>query len=214
MIAPRKSLRVRVFLLAILETSFVTGLIAPSGVATSIATGIALEEGSSVLPVVLAALAGGAIGDNVGFWIGRSWRERWVSGSGRFARRVRDIQMRSDPYLSGRPFISVTVARMISFVRTVMPMAAGMSALPYVRYLPYELLGGSLGFAYPSGSETSLNYGGNLEVAPAHDGYPLGRLIVGGGREGGQDRHGEHGHADTSHRSPSCCSRRCGEGRR
>ena len=86
-----------VFLLAILETSFVTGLIAPSGVATSIATGIALEEGSSVLPVVLAALAGGAIGDNVGFWIGRSWRERWVSGSGRFARRVRDIQMPCTP---------------------------------------------------------------------------------------------------------------------
>jgi membrane protein DedA with SNARE-associated domain len=130
-----------VFFLAILETSFITGLIMPSGVATSIATGIALEEGGSVLPVALAALAGGAIGDSVGFWIGRTQRERWLSGDGPFARRVRDVQARSEEHLSGRPFLSVTVARVISFVRTVMPMAAGMSGLSYVRYLPYELLG-------------------------------------------------------------------------
>jgi membrane-associated protein len=130
-----------IFFLAILETSFITGLFVPAGVATSIATGIALEEGGSVLPVALAALAGGAIGDSLGFWIGRGGRDYWSSGGGRFARRVREVQERSDFYLSGRPFLSVTVARLISFVRTVMPMAAGMSGMPYLRYLPYELLG-------------------------------------------------------------------------
>jgi undecaprenyl-diphosphatase len=133
-----------VFLLAILETSFVTGLLVPSGVATSIATGVALEDGSSVLPVAIAALAGGAIGDSLGFWVGRRGREHWLSASGRFARRVREARTRAAPYLSGRPFLSVTIARVVSFVRTVMPMAAGMSDLPYRRFLPYELLGVSV----------------------------------------------------------------------
>lgn len=130
-----------VLLLAILETSFITGLVVPSGVATSLATGLALEQGSSVSAVAVAALVGGAIGDTVGFWIGRRGRERWLGGSGRFARRVRDVQARSSPYLTGRPFLAVTIARLISFVRTVMPMAAGMSGMSYVRFLPYELLG-------------------------------------------------------------------------
>jgi membrane protein DedA with SNARE-associated domain len=35
----------------------------------------------------------------------------------------------------------VGAARVVAFVRTVMPMAAGASRLPYVRFLPYELTG-------------------------------------------------------------------------
>ncbi len=128
-------------LLAVLETSFVTGLLVPSGVATSIATGIALDEGAPLWPIALAALVGGAIGDSLGFWIGRAGREHWLSGSGRLARRVRAVQQRSEDFFGRNPFVSVTIARVISFVRTVMPMAAGMSDLSYRRYLPYELLG-------------------------------------------------------------------------
>lgn len=133
-----------IFALAVLETSFVTGLLVPSGLATAIATGIALEEGASVVPVALAALAGGAIGDSCGFWVGRAGRRRWVEGPGTFARRVRFVRERSGAYLSGRPFLSVTLARVVSFVRTVMPMAAGMSGFPYLRFLPYDLLGVSV----------------------------------------------------------------------
>lgn len=133
-----------IFALAVLETSFVTGLLVPSGLATAIATGIALEEGASVVPVVLAALVGGAIGDSCGFWVGRAGRRRWAEGPGSFARRVRFVQERSGVYLSGRPFLSVTIARVVSFVRTVMPMAAGMSGFPYLRFLPYDLLGVSV----------------------------------------------------------------------
>jgi membrane-associated protein len=130
-----------VFLLTFVETSFVTGFFVPASVATSIAAGLAVEDGTSVVPVALAALAGGGLGDSVGFWIGRAGRERWASGSGRFAQRVRSAQTRASGYLDGRPFLSVTVARVISFVRTIMPLAAGMSTLSYARFLPYELVG-------------------------------------------------------------------------
>ncbi len=55
--------------------------------------------------------------------------------------------------------------------------------------IPQELLRPDLGYFYPGRSvASSLNYGGNLEVAPPHsaDGvdYPFGRIVVGGGRQG------------------------------
>jgi membrane-associated protein len=39
------------------------------------------------------------------------------------------------------PLFSVSVARLISFVRTLMPIAAGASGLSYRRFVPYEVLG-------------------------------------------------------------------------
>ncbi len=54
--------------------------------------------------------------------------------------------------------------------------------------IPSELLGGDFGFAYTGGAESSLNYGGNLEVAPPHEAggerYRFGRVFVGGGDAG------------------------------
>lgn len=55
--------------------------------------------------------------------------------------------------------------------------------------VPQELLRPDLGYVYPGrSSETSLNYGGNLEVAPPHTAqgldFPLGRIVVGGGSQG------------------------------
>jgi protein-arginine deiminase len=51
-------------------------------------------------------------------------------------------------------------------------------------FLPDELLDRDLGYTFPGGRETSLNYGGNIEVAPPHAGYPFGRMVVGGGALG------------------------------
>ena len=59
------------FVLAVLETCFVTGLVVPSGVATSVATVLALEGHLTLVPVLLAAGAGGAVGDSLGFWVAR-----------------------------------------------------------------------------------------------------------------------------------------------
>lgn len=54
--------------------------------------------------------------------------------------------------------------------------------------VPQGLLAPDVGFSYPGGSPTSLNYGGNLEVTPPHSGpagdFPLGRIVAGGGDGG------------------------------
>jgi undecaprenyl-diphosphatase len=129
------------FVLAILETSFVTGLVVPSGLATSAATVFALEGRMELAPIVLAAFAGGGVGDSLGFWIGRFFGEHVLRDGSRWSRVLGARRAVVEQLFARHPAYSVTMARLISFVRTVMPMAAGMSDLSYRRYLPYELAG-------------------------------------------------------------------------
>lgn len=129
------------FVLAILETSFVTGLVVPSGLATSVGTILALEGTLALPPVVVAALAGGAVGDSLGFWIGRAAGTRILVGEGHAARLLAGRHAEMSRFFGRHPIYSVTLARLVSFVRTVMPMAAGMSGIAYPRYLGFEVVG-------------------------------------------------------------------------
>jgi membrane protein DedA with SNARE-associated domain len=129
------------FLMAILETCFVTGLVVPSGVATSVATVLAGQGVLSYQEVGLAAVCGAWAGDSIGYWVGRRWGLRLLPSRGRFGAAVRRAHERSSRFFGRHPFYSVTVARLVSFVRTLMPMGAGSSGLSYRRYLTFELPG-------------------------------------------------------------------------
>jgi membrane-associated protein len=129
------------FVLAFLETCFLWGLVVPAGVAISVGTVLALAGTLELPQVVAAALTGGAIGDSVGYWVGRVAGERILAGQGQWARVVRRRQDDLGRFFGRHPAYSVSVARLVSFVRTVMPMAAGMTGIPYPRFLAYELLG-------------------------------------------------------------------------
>ena len=129
------------FLLAVAETSFVTGLVVPSGVATSLATVLALQGRMSLAAVAAAAVLGGAVGDSVGFWVGRKGAASLGRGEGLGGRVLRRHRHTTGRFFGRRPLYSVTLARLVSFVRTLMPMAAGMSGLPYRRYLAWEIPG-------------------------------------------------------------------------
>jgi protein-arginine deiminase len=48
-------------------------------------------------------------------------------------------------------------------------------------FVPNEWVGKDRGYFVPGGSESSHNYGGNLEVAPPTARFPFGRMLYGGG---------------------------------
>lgn len=129
------------FALTLLETSFLWGLVVPAGVAISVATVLALAGTLELPQVVMAALAGGALGDSAGYWVGRATGERMLAGQGRWARVVRRRQDDLGRFFGRHPAYSVSAARLVAFVRTVMPVAAGMTGIRYPRFLAYELLG-------------------------------------------------------------------------
>lgn len=129
------------FLMAVAETCFVTGLVVPSGVATSVGTVLALQGHTPLGAVLAAAVLGGFTGDSLGFWIGRRGGEWLRHGEGWPARLYRRHTRTAAPFFGRHPLYSVTVARLVSFVRTLMPMAAGMSLLRYRVFLRYEVPG-------------------------------------------------------------------------
>ena len=129
------------FVLAVLETSFVTGLVVPSGTIAALAMAIADQTGASILPIVIATVTGGFVGDMLGYGIGRRAGDRLREGNGWAARTLRRYESTAGRILGGHPVYSVTVARIVSFVRTLMPLNAGMSRVPFATYLLLELPG-------------------------------------------------------------------------
>lgn len=129
------------FGLAILETSFVTGLVVPSGAAAAFAAAVVFDGPEGWLLIGVAIAVGGWIGDWLGYGIGRAAGPGLVEGEGWVGGLFRRHQEAAGRFLGRQPFYSVTVARLVSFVRTLMPMSAGMSGVHPGTFLLYELPG-------------------------------------------------------------------------
>jgi len=127
--------------LAVLETSFVTGLVVPSGTVAAMAVAIADQTGGAIAPIALATVTGGFVGDMTGYAIGRGAGERLREGRGWAARTLRQYERTAGRMLGGHPVYAVTVARIVSFVRTIMPLNAGMSRIPFARFVALEIPG-------------------------------------------------------------------------
>lgn len=129
------------FVLAILETSFVTGLVVPSGTAAAFAAGVSRDDPTILVTILVFTAAGGWVGDLIGYAIGRVGGPRLVEGRGWAGRVVRRHLATTGRFLGRHPVYSVTVARLVSFVRTVMPLSAGISGMSPGTYLAFELPG-------------------------------------------------------------------------
>lgn len=129
------------FVMAIAETSFVTGLVVPSGAAAAVASALSRDEPATILAITAAVAAGGWIGDMIGFAIGRWSGPRLQESSGWAGGILRRHEATMGRFLGRHPLYSVTVARLVSFVRTLMPLSAGMSGMRPATYVVFELVG-------------------------------------------------------------------------
>ena len=140
--------------MALLETALIVGLLLPAEPTIIVATVFALEGHFSFSSVVVAALAGAAVGDSCGFVLGRYGGRRFLRSRGRLAKTARRHRDRASALFESHGVISVTLARLIPFARTLMPLAAGSTRLSYRRFLVFDLMGVAawglvaLGFAY------------------------------------------------------------------
>ena len=123
------------------ETVFVTGFVVPALPTIMAACILALDGYFSLGSVALAAIVGGLLGDTGGFWIGRKGGRRLLAGGGRLRGLARTQEQRVAGLIDRHSGLAVTIGRLIAFVRTAMPIAAGLSDLPYRRFLLYDALG-------------------------------------------------------------------------
>ena len=130
-----------------IETGFFVGFFLP-GDSLLITTGIFAAAASIPLPTVmlhwlLPVIGCAIIGDQLGYWIGRSAGPALYKREDSFFFRRSHLQRAHDFYekYGGR---AVILARFVPIVRTFCPPVAGAACMPYARYLTFDIFGGIL----------------------------------------------------------------------
>jgi membrane-associated protein len=124
------------------ETGFFVGFFLPgdsllvtAGVFAALPNGIPLKW--LLVPVMLCAI----VGDQIGYWIGRSAGAALYRREDSFFFRRSHLQRAHDFYekYGGR---AVILARFVPIVRTFCPPVAGAAEMPYASFLAFDIFGG------------------------------------------------------------------------
>ncbi len=122
------------------EAAVLLGFVLPGETAVLLG-GVLASQGRLSLPVLLALVVGAAVvGDSVGYEVGRLVGPRLLAWGPlhRHADRLEGAQR----FLRERGGRAVLLGRFTAFLRAVTPGLAGMSRMPYGRFLAFNALGG------------------------------------------------------------------------
>jgi membrane-associated protein len=123
------------------ETGFFVGFFLPGD---SLLVTAGIFAAANVLPLrwlLLPVMACAIVGDQMGYWIGRTAGPALYRREDSFFFRRSHLQRAHEFYekYGGR---AVILARFVPIVRTFCPPVSGAAAMPYGRYLLYDIFGG------------------------------------------------------------------------
>ncbi|HEX6939969.1 MAG TPA: DedA family protein [Longimicrobiales bacterium] len=151
-----------VFAVVAVETAAFVGLLVPAEATVLVAAFLA-DRGYFALGEILAAtLCGGVVGDHTGYLLGRFGGSRIVARGNGLGRLWHRHEAAASDLFRRHSALSVSLARFLSFIRTLMPWFAGMSRMPYGRFLVFDALGvlgwgiGSILLGYLAGESWNL----------------------------------------------------------
>lgn len=145
--APPAAVYTLVGLLVFLEDAVFVGFVVPGETAVLIG-GVLAARGAVSLPVVMAVVVLGAVlGDTVGYEVGKHLGARALRW--RILARRQDSIDAARAQLRRRGGVAVLLGRFTAFFRAVMPALAGLSRMPYPRFVRWNAAGGLIwGVAY------------------------------------------------------------------
>jgi dephospho-CoA kinase len=138
-----------VFATTFVETAFFIGLFVPAEAVVIVGSVLAVSGEFSFRSVFAATFFGALLGDQTGYMLGRFGGNRVVASGGPIARVWHKYEPVAARLFRRRAAVSVTMARFISFVRTLMPWFAGMTEMRYSRFFIFDFIG-VLGWAIAS----------------------------------------------------------------
>ncbi len=160
------------FLTAFLESSAFIGLVVPGETVVVIAGFLSYNGYLNTWDCVLLAAGGAVMGDSMGYLLGsRVWRNYY-----RTHRKILFIREayveKTYAYFRRHGVSTVFFGRFISVLRLFVPMVAGMSEMPYGRFLFYNASGGilwsftfvSLGFFFGESWQLAERWAGRVGV--------------------------------------------------
>ncbi len=130
------------FLIVFCETGLVVLPLLP-GDSLLFAAGSFAARGALDPWVLFGGLAAAAIvGDNLNYWIGRRIGPRAFSGRVRFLKLA--YLERTRAFFARHGARTIVLARFVPIIRTFTPFVAGVGAMPYGRFLAFDVGGGVL----------------------------------------------------------------------
>ena len=163
------------FAIIFIETGLLAGFFLP-GDTLLLTAGVVASSGKLELPlVILVCVLGSVGGDQLGYWIGKTFGSKVFS---RPKSKLFDPEnvVKARAFFDKYGMITIIVARFIPVIRAFAPTMAGVSGVPYPKFLGLSLIGGVLW----GSSLTSLGYFlGNLVGAATLEKYLLAIIAVG-----------------------------------
>ncbi len=133
-----------IFLAAFLESAAFMGFLVPGETIVVLSGFLSfqgyLKLGDCISIIILGAVLGDTVGYRIGKAIGRDYFER----HGRLLFLKEKHIKKADEYFEKHGGKTVFLGRFTSFLRAIAPFAAGMSKMPYGRFLIYNISGGIL----------------------------------------------------------------------
>ncbi len=133
------------FFVIFAETGLAIGFFLP-GDSLLVVSGLmarTLPDKLNIIYILVAFFAGSVIGDSTGYWTGRfmgktlfNREDSWIFKPS----RVEKAKLFFEKYGAK----TVILARFMPIVRTFAPIVVGASEMPYLKFLPYSILGGLL----------------------------------------------------------------------
>ena len=131
------------FVIIFVETGLLVGFFLP-GDSLLITAGILAATGTLSLPLTMLVCAAGSIlGDQMGYYIGRTFGPRVFN---RPQSRFFDPAnvTRAKAFFDKYGVLTILIARFVPVVRAFAPTMAGVTKLPYPTFLTLSLIGGTL----------------------------------------------------------------------
>jgi membrane protein DedA with SNARE-associated domain len=129
-----------VFLAAAAESALFVGLVVPGETVLLVAGVLAARGQGSLVPYMIAAIAGAVAGDSIGYELGRHFGPRLRRSA--LGRRIGEARWeRAERYLRERGGRAIFFARWILVVRAIVPALAGQARMPYRRFLGWNVAG-------------------------------------------------------------------------
>lgn len=133
------------FLIVFAETGLAVGFFLPGDSLLVVAGLMArtLPEKLNVIYILIAFFAGSVIGDNTGYWTGRFMGKTLFKRENSWVFKPSRVQ-KAHAFFEKYGVKTVVLARFVPIVRTFAPIVVGAAEMPYSKFLPFSILGGSL----------------------------------------------------------------------
>ena len=131
-----------VFALPAAEAGLLFGVFIPGETTVLLGGVVAHGGGLPLWAVIVAAAAGAATGDQVGFLLGRRYGNRLVDHLPAMVRRSGDLERALD-LIHRRGPVAVALGRWAAVLRALVPGAAGTSGMTQTRFTVANVIGGT-----------------------------------------------------------------------